>query len=167
MAVQFGLVGRVGSGDAWSGSFSVGPDLQVEARQLDQRPGFGRLGHRLGLVDESLGAAGRQSKHRGQAAKESGFLCTVAAIRLAHTHRELERELPQPRFVQLGHDIFQTHAAKQHLLIQGNEINLDITTERLCHLAYMFAFTRVLATIGKGRHQADGDEGTGVSDVHA
>jgi hypothetical protein len=31
----------------------------------------------------------------------------------------------------------------------------------------MFAFTRVLSTIGKGRHQADGDEGTGVSDVHA
>ena len=139
----------------------------LEAGKRGQRPHSRRLGHGFGLVDEGLGPDRLESEQPGQARQKCGFLRAVATIGLAHADRKLEGQLTQPGLAQFGHRRVQAQATEQDVLVERDEVDLDLATERFGHLAHLLALRGVLAAVGKSGHQGDGDEGTGLLGVHA
>ena len=117
-------------------------------------------------MDEGLGRTGLEPEQPRQAGEKRGLLGTVAAIGLTHADRELEGKLAQARLGQFGHRGLQAQPAEQHVLVERDEVDLDVAAERFGHLAHVLALFRVLAAIGEGGHQGDGDEGTGLLGIH-
>jgi len=122
---------------------------------------------RFGLLDAAACELAVQAQRRGQTLEKGAFGGLERAVGLADAERELEGELTQGRRVELRRDRFEFDTAEQHRLVQGDEIDLGLAAERLGDLAHVLALFGVLMAIGERRHQADGDEGSGLLWVHA
>jgi len=138
----------------------------VEAGQPGERARGRRGADRFSVAHESVGGRARQAEDLGEARKEPPFALIECAVGLAHTDCELEGKLAQVRLAELDSCGFQPEPAKQHVLVEADEIHLRLAAERFGHLAHMLAFSGALVAVGERRQQADGDEGSGLLGGH-
>ncbi len=88
------------------------------------------------------------------------------AVGIADADGHLERELSQFSGIECRDCRFQSNPAKQHVLIHLHQVDAAVGAQRFSNLADMVSFTLVLVLVGEGGHQADGDDGTGLFDLH-